>query len=438
MAKKSSVLWQERRQTGGGEVPKVELTDFEMRTSIPQYINCFVDCPVTPSKNTDKITEYDSSSDPSNAVMDMNDLKPTPKIARPLKETLAMFRKRAKTPTAGVRNGSFGLSSVQNLASKRNARGKKDELDERKRKEERELAERKRKEGIELAERKRKEEMELAERKRKEEMELAERKRKEMEVAERKRRAGFEQRMRDVEMEFETQKKVIELEGEGHFTRACLDIEVSTDRGNIGNEVRSNLSSETRFKVEMEDRLKADEEAKAVEEGRKMEEERRMNERIALEGEMRLKRERWLVEEQMRHIQEKRKTSMKEEQKWLPEERCKRMNEQNQLLNEEQKKLSDEDVEVPQAIEKVLVSKGEQVQTHSADQYAVAQSVVVEKEKEEISVDVIKDKDDINPVILSKERMDFVEDEIEEEKPKLPKRKRRNLSRMTVAELQQK
>ncbi|GFV89551.1 hypothetical protein TNCV_5016691 [Trichonephila clavipes] len=102
MAKKSSVLRQERRQTGGGEVPKeAELTDFEMRTSIPQYINfCFVDSPVTPSQNTNKITEYDSSSDPSNAVMDMNDLKPTPKIARPLKETLAMFRKRAKTPTA--------------------------------------------------------------------------------------------------------------------------------------------------------------------------------------------------------------------------------------------------------------------------------------------------------------------------------------------------
>ncbi|GFX24181.1 hypothetical protein TNCV_2436741 [Trichonephila clavipes] len=102
MAKKSSVLRQERRQTGGGKVPKeAELTDFELRTSIPQYINfCFVDSPVTPSQNTDKITEYDSSSDPSNAVMDMNDLKPTPKIARPLKETLAMFRKRAKTPTA--------------------------------------------------------------------------------------------------------------------------------------------------------------------------------------------------------------------------------------------------------------------------------------------------------------------------------------------------
>ncbi|GFT96965.1 uncharacterized protein TNCV_5107571 [Trichonephila clavipes] len=127
-----------------------------------------------------------------------------------------------------------------------------------------------------------------------------------------------------------------------------------------------------------------------------------MNERIALEEEMRLKKERRLVEEQMRHVQEKRKTSMKEEHKWLPEERC------------------------------------EQVQTRSADQYAVAQSVVVEKEKEEISVDVIKDKDDLNPIILSKERIDFDGDEIEEEKPKLPKRKRRNLSRMTFAELQQK
>ncbi|GFX64905.1 uncharacterized protein TNCV_450431 [Trichonephila clavipes] len=159
-----------------------------------------------------------------------------------------------------------------------------------------------------------------------------------------------------------------------------------------------------------------------------------MNERIALEGEMRLKKERWLVEEQMRHVQEKHKTK---EQKCLPEEKCKRINEQNQLLNEEQEKLSDEDMEVPQAIKKVLVSKGEQVQTHSADQYAVAQSVVVEKEKEEISFDVKKDKGDLNPVILSKERIDFDEDEIEEEKPKLPERQRKNLSRMTVAELQQ-
>ncbi|GFT19334.1 hypothetical protein TNCV_3263401 [Trichonephila clavipes] len=65
------------------------------------------------------------------------------------------------------------------------------------------------------------------------------------------------------------------------------------------------------------------------------------------------------------------------------------MNEQNQLLNEEEK-FSDEDMEVTQAIEKVLVSK---------------------------------DKDESNPVILSKERIDFDEDEIEEEKLKLPKRK---------------
>ncbi|GFU44677.1 uncharacterized protein TNCV_1507511 [Trichonephila clavipes] len=200
--------------------------------------------------------------------------------------------------------------------------------------------------------------------------------------------------MRDVEREFETQIKLIELEEKGHFARACLDIEVSTDRGNIGNE--------------------ADEEAKAVEEGRKMEEERRMNERIALEGEIRLKKKRWLVEEQMRHIQEKRKTSMKEEQTCLPEERCKRMNEQNQLLNEEQEKLR-----------VVLIN------------IAVAQSVAVEKEKEEISSDVIKGKGDLNPVILSKERIDFDEDEIEEEKPKLPERKLKKLSRMTVAKLQQ-
>ncbi|GFY16247.1 uncharacterized protein TNCV_2348921 [Trichonephila clavipes] len=139
----------------------------------------------------------------------------------------------------------------------------------------------------------------------------------------------------------------------------------------------------------------------------------------------------------MRHIQEKRKTSMKEEQKCLPEERCKRTNEQNQLLKEEQDKLSDEYMEVLQAIEKVLVSKGEQIQTCSADQYAAERSVV-EKEKEEISVHVIKDKDDLNHVILSKERIDFDEDEIEEEKTKLLKRKRKNLSKMTVAELQQK
>ncbi|GFY14237.1 hypothetical protein TNCV_3614261 [Trichonephila clavipes] len=150
---------------------------------------------------------------------------------------------------------------------------------------------------------------------------------------------------------------------------SCPDIEGSIDAGNIENEVRSNLNSETRFKAE--------EETKTVEEGRKREEERRRNERIALEEEMRLKKERWLVEEQMRHVQEKRKTSMKK-QKCLPEERCKGMNEQNPLLNEEQEKLSDEDMKVPQAIKKVLVFKGEHVQMRRADQYAVAHPVAME------------------------------------------------------------
>ncbi|GFX97560.1 uncharacterized protein TNCV_2841201 [Trichonephila clavipes] len=168
-----------------------------------------------------------------------------------------------------------------------------------------------------LDEKKRKEERELAERKRKEERELAERKRKEeMEIAERKRRADFEQK----------------YEG---YRNGVRNPEKKTNR--VGRK-----SSETKLKVEVEDRLKAYEEAKAVDEGRKMEEERRMNEIIALEEEMRLKNERWLVEEQMRHVQEEHETSMKE-QKCLPEERCKRTNEQNQLLNEEEEKFSDED-----------------------------------------------------------------------------------------------
>ncbi|GFX70549.1 uncharacterized protein TNCV_875231 [Trichonephila clavipes] len=112
----------------------------------------------------------------------------------------------------------------------------------------------------------------------------------------------------------------------------------------------------------------------------KMEEER-MNERIALEGEIRLKKESWLVEEQMRHVQEENKTSIKE---------------QNTIC------------------------------------------CCGERKGREISVDVIKEKDDHNQVILSKDRIDFDEDEIEEEKPKFPKRKHKFISRMTVAELQQK
>ncbi|GFW87428.1 putative RNA-directed DNA polymerase from transposon X-element [Trichonephila clavipes] len=46
---------------------------------------------------------------------------------------------------------------------------------------------------------------------------------------------------------------------------SCPDIEGTIDAGNIENEVRSNLNSETRFKGEVEVRLKAEEEAKAVE-----------------------------------------------------------------------------------------------------------------------------------------------------------------------------
>ncbi|GFQ81845.1 myb_DNA-bind_5 domain-containing protein [Trichonephila clavata] len=126
MSKKSGILRQERRRTGGGEVPKeAELTDFEMRfleepiLTLPLYTPFDSDSteieisksPYTPStsnsaslippvslQSTDKITEYDCSSDPSNAGMDTS--KPTPKIERPLKETLSMFRKRGKKATA--------------------------------------------------------------------------------------------------------------------------------------------------------------------------------------------------------------------------------------------------------------------------------------------------------------------------------------------------
>ncbi|GFS58534.1 glutathione hydrolase 1 proenzyme, partial [Trichonephila inaurata madagascariensis] len=110
-------------------------------------------------------------------------------------------------------------------------------------------------------------------------------------------------------------------------------------------ETRLKTGEQARLKAGVEASLKAEEEAKSVEERRKMEEERRMNEIIAWEEEMRLKKEIWLVEEQMRHVQEEHKMRMKaEEQKRFQEERCKRMDEQNQLLSEEQEKLSDEDM----------------------------------------------------------------------------------------------
>ncbi|GFY68348.1 hypothetical protein TNIN_28351 [Trichonephila inaurata madagascariensis] len=128
------------------------------------------------------------------------------------------------------------------------------------------------------------------------------------------------------------------------------------------------------------------------------------------------------VEEQMRHVQE-HKGRIKAEQKRFQEERCKRIDKQNQLLSEEQEKLSDEDMKVLQAIEKVLVFKSERAQMLSVYPDAVAQPVAVEEEKG-------LSGDSSNVPLIS------AEDEIEE--PKLLKKKLKKLSRMTVAELQQK
>ncbi|GFQ66396.1 splicing factor 3B subunit 2 [Trichonephila clavata] len=222
---------------------------------------------------------------------------------------------------------------------------------------------------------------------------------------------------------------------------------------------RLKTEEEARLKAQKEAILKAQEDAKAVEKRCKAQEERKMNERIALEEETRLEKERWLVQEQMQQVQEKHKMRMKaEKQKCSLEERCKRMEELKQFLKQE----SDEDMEVPQAIEKVLVFKGERAQMLSVNPDAVAQPVIVGEGKglsrdsskvplipannemcegkEETPVDVIRDKvkDDINPAIFSKETLDLEDDEIEEEKSKFFKRKLKKLSRKTVAELQQK
>ncbi|GFT70878.1 ecotropic viral integration site 5 ortholog [Trichonephila clavipes] len=63
------------------------------------------------------------------------------------------------------------------------------------------------------------------------------------------------------------------------------------------------------------------------------------------------------------------------------------MDEQNQLLNEDQENLSDEDMEVPQSIEKVLAFKSERVQTLSVDPDAVVQTVAVEEERDERGIE---------------------------------------------------
>ncbi|GFR22371.1 uncharacterized protein TNCT_294671 [Trichonephila clavata] len=161
----------------------------------------------------------------------------------------------------------------------------------------------------------------------------------------------------------------------------------------------------------------------------------------------------------MQQVQEKHKMRMKaEKQKCLQEERCKRMEEQKQFF----KQKSDEDMEVPQTIEKVLVFKGERAQMLSVNPEPVAQPVIVGEGKglsrdsskvtlisvdnemcegkEETPVDVIRDevKDDINSAILNKETLDLEYDEIEEGKSKLFQGKRKKLSKKTAAELQEK
>ncbi|GFY40522.1 splicing factor 3B subunit [Trichonephila inaurata madagascariensis] len=130
-----------------------------------------------------------------------------------------------------------------------------------------------------------------------------------------------------------------------------------------------------------------------------MEEERRMKEGIALEEEMRVKKERWLVEEQIRHVQEEHKMRMKE-QKCLSEEICKK------------------------ADEEVLVFKSERSQILNVDPDAVAQPVAVEEEK-----GLSRDSSNVPPISAEDETYEI------KEKPKLPKRKLKELSRMSVTSL---
>ncbi|GFX47501.1 hypothetical protein TNCV_618601 [Trichonephila clavipes] len=152
------------------------------------------------------------------------------------------------------------------------------------------------------------------------------------------------------------------------------DIEYRKEMKELRKETENETRiTQTRHKEEEQVKLKAEEER------RMMEEERRMNERIALEEEMILKKERWLVEEQIRHVQVEHKMRMKE-QKCLPEGR-----------------------------------------------YDVAQPVAVEEEK-----GLSRDSSNV-PLI-------FAEDETYEilKKLKLPKRKHKELSRMLVTKLQRK
>ncbi|GFT85321.1 hypothetical protein TNCV_497441 [Trichonephila clavipes] len=93
-------------------------------------------------------------------------------------------------------------------------------------------------------------------------------------------------------------------------------------------------------------------------------------------------------------------------------------------------------MEAPQAIKKVLVFKSVRAQLLSVHPDAVAQPVAVGEEKGlsgDSSIVLLNFAED-----EIKETLDLEDDEIEEEKPKLPKRKLKKLSKLAVAELQQK
>ncbi|GFV97222.1 uncharacterized protein TNCV_161911 [Trichonephila clavipes] len=117
------------------------------------------------------------------------------------------------------------------------------------------------------------------------------------------------------------------------------------------------------------------------------------------------------------------------------------------LKEEKGSEKSDEDMEFTQVTERVLPLESERAKMLSVDPDALAQPDTVREEKglprvqllsademceekEKVSVDVIKEtaKEDINPVILSKEPVNLDDDEIEEVKHRNPARSRETYS----------
>ncbi|GFV84815.1 hypothetical protein TNCV_4297971 [Trichonephila clavipes] len=181
---------------------------------------------------------------------------------------------------------------------------------------------------------------------------------------------GCGESTKDKDLEFKKEKEELRKEMEDETRK---------------REARHKEEEQARLKAEVEARHKAEEETKTVEERRRIEEERRMNERIALEEEMRLEKERWLVEEQIRHVQEEHKMRMKEEQKCLPEERCKKTDGE------------------------AIVFKSEPAQILSVDPDIVAQPVAVEEEK-----GLSRDSSNVPPISAEDETYEL------KEKPKFP------------------